>query len=289
MPAYQIPNASFHRSANLFDQSHPQAFKHEAWPTQDPAMDYRPTIQHSSIMHVDGDHSQEPSPSFSDSRDQPSWAEMKTKAGKDRKRLPLAGIACRRKKIKCSGEKPTCQHCMKSRIPCVYKITQRRATPRTDYMAMLDKRLKRMEDRVIKIIPKAEAETASRAVFKPSTALAGSGTTGKNRSGDQAFSSDLDAWASNQGATSPYQFPKSNSVTREDRGVAFEGLNLLPSMEIQDHLAEVYFDFIYGQTYFLLHKGRYTVNLKAGTVPPGRPSSTWMLADTSLVKVCGCG
>lgn len=48
---------------------------------------------------------------------QPLWSELKTKAGKERKRLPLACIACRRKKIRCSGEKPACKHCLRSRIP----------------------------------------------------------------------------------------------------------------------------------------------------------------------------
>jgi hypothetical protein len=97
------------------------------------------------------------------------WSELKTKAGKERKRLPLACIACRRKKIRCSGEKPACKHCFRSRIPCVYKVTTRKAAPRTDYMAMLDKRLKRMEERVIKIIPKDERDMAGigRAVLKP--------------------------------------------------------------------------------------------------------------------------
>src|SRR6187402_613254 len=88
----------------------------------------------------------------------PPWSELKTKAGKERKRLPLACIACRRKKIRCSGEKPACKHCLRSRIPCVYKVTTRKAAPRTDYMAMLDKRLKRMEERIIKIVPKEEQD-----------------------------------------------------------------------------------------------------------------------------------
>lgn len=88
----------------------------------------------------------------------PAWSELKTKAGKERKRLPLACIACRRKKIRCSGEKPACKHCLRSRIPCVYKVTTRKAAPRTDYMAMLDKRLKKMEDRIIKAIPKSESQ-----------------------------------------------------------------------------------------------------------------------------------
>lgn len=270
MSGNQIPNASYHRSANVFDYGHVEAFKREVWA---PEYQASPTssqfdVRHSTISHTGGDQSQEPSPSFLDSGDLPHWAEMKTKAGRDRKRLPLACIACRRKKIKCSGEKPTCQHCMKSRIPCVYKITQRRAAPRTDYMAMLDKRLKRMEDRVIKIIPKVKAESLPRAVVKPSMAYSGGGYAGKKRSGDQAFSSDLDAWATHQSVPSPSQFSQTNLATREERGVALEGHHLLPPKRIQEHLAEVYFDYIYGQTYFLLHKGRFMVALRAGTLPP---------------------
>ncbi|KAL8671359.1 MAG: hypothetical protein Q9168_004141 [Polycauliona sp. 1 TL-2023] len=52
------------------------------------------------------------------------------RSGKDRKRLPLACIACRRKKIRCSGDKPACKHCLRSRIPCVYKNTMRKAAPK---------------------------------------------------------------------------------------------------------------------------------------------------------------
>ena len=59
----------------------------------------------------------------------PAWAELKTKAGKERKRLPLACISCRRKKIRCSGEKPTCKHCLRSRNPCIYKVSARKVSP----------------------------------------------------------------------------------------------------------------------------------------------------------------
>ena len=64
-----------------------------------------------------------------------AWAELKTKAGKERKRLPLACIACRRKKIRCSGEKPACKHCFRSRNPCIYKVSTRKVilTPQTGF------------------------------------------------------------------------------------------------------------------------------------------------------------
>ncbi|KAK2669147.1 hypothetical protein RAB80_014673 [Fusarium oxysporum f. sp. vasinfectum] len=129
----------------------------------------------------------------------PAWSGLKTKAGKERKRLPLACIACRRKKIRCSGEKPACEHCLRSNIPCVYKVTTRKPGPRADYVAMLDKRPKRMEERIIKAIPKSDQEVTSsvtRPVVKP--AIPGtvpSSKPTKKRGAEEAFGPDLEAWA----------------------------------------------------------------------------------------------
>ncbi|EOD49146.1 putative c6 transcription factor protein [Neofusicoccum parvum UCRNP2] len=203
----------------------------------------------------------------------PPWSEMKTKAGKERKRLPLACIACRRKKIRCSGEKPACKHCLRSRIPCVYKVTTRKAAPRTDYMAMLDKRLKRMEERVIKLIPKESMGAVSavgRAVVKPP--LPGAppkGGPGKKRPAEEAFGAELDEWSKSK-ATNPNesrgsQPPKGADV---ENSLLTEGLESLPPKEIQEHLAEVYFDYCYGQSYPLLHKPSFMRRLAAGQVPP---------------------
>ncbi|KAJ5157296.1 uncharacterized protein N7482_008396 [Penicillium canariense] len=201
----------------------------------------------------------------------PAWSEMKTKAGKERKRLPLACIACRRKKIRCSGEKPACKHCTRSRIPCVYKVTTRKAAPRTDYMAMLDKRLKRMEDRVIKTIPKDETRdmaSIGRSIVKPSAQNQASKAQ-KKRSADEAFAAEMDEWT--QGERRPAQdtFPMNRENKSTDgAGLLTEGAEFLPSLEIQEYLAEVFFDCVYGQSYLLLHKPSFMRRLKAGTVPP---------------------
>jgi hypothetical protein len=201
----------------------------------------------------------------------PAWTEMKTKAGKERKRLPLACIACRRKKIRCSGEKPACKHCLRSRIPCVYKVTTRKAAPRTDYMAMLDKRLKRMEDRVIKLIPKESQPAVPRAVVKPSLPTLPSKVAGvgKKRGAEEAFGPELDSWAKSRNAskTGDAVMP-AKSQDAEERGLLIEGADALPSIEIQQHLAEVYFDFVYGQSYPLLHKPSFMRRLSAGNVAP---------------------
>ena len=191
----------------------------------------------------------------------PPWSELKTKAGKERKRLPLACIACRRKKIRCSGEKPACKHCLRSRIPCVYKVTTRKAAPRTDYMAMLDKRLKRMEERVIKIIPREESEAIPRAIIKPSAAV--QANSGKKRSVEEAFGPQLDEWADSKPTTQP---PKGQG--NHESKVSIEGAEHLPTLEIQDHLSEVFFDNLYGQSYHLLHKPSYMRRLRCAVDPP---------------------
>jgi hypothetical protein len=207
----------------------------------------------------------------------PPWSELKTKAGKERKRLPLACIACRRKKIRCSGEKPACKHCLRSRIPCVYKVTTRKAAPRTDYMAMLDKRLKRMEERVIKIIPKEDLPDVSatgRASVRPSipgsTPKQTKSETVKKRSADEAFVMELEQWT--QQSTGPPKLLESNSQWKLQKDaearLLTEGAEYLPPMYLQEHLAEVFFECIYGQSYLLLHKPSFMRKLKAGTIPP---------------------
>jgi len=207
---------------------------------------------------------------FKEDRDGPTppWSELRTKAGKERKRLPLACITCRRKKIRCSGEKPACKHCLKSRLPCVYKITTRKAAPRTDYMAMLDKRLKRMEERIIKIVPKEEHDPTlvTRAQVKP--ILPGTATVrnvaGKKRMAEDAFA-ELDAWAKSNSKNTNEDSASGSSLYMqevEESRLLSEGADALPSQDIQEHLAEVFFDNLYGQSYHLLHKPSFMRKLK---------------------------
>ena len=202
--------------------------------------------------------------------DKPAWSELKTKAGKERKRLPLACIACRRKKIRCSGEKPACKHCSRSRIPCVYKVTTRKAAPRTDYMAMLDKRLKRMEDRVIKTIPKDETRDMA-SIGRSNVRPAPPGQPPKpqrKRTADEAFASEMNQWEKEGRGGLLDTFPMSRESKSEGTSLLNEGSEFLPSLEIQEHLAEVFFDCVYGQSYLLLHKPSFMRRLKARTVPP---------------------
>jgi len=48
----------------------------------------------------------------------------------------------------------------------------------------------------------------------------------------------------------------------DESKVNTEGAEFLPSAEIQDHLSEVFFDHLYGQSYHLLHKPSYMKKLR---------------------------
>ncbi|QUC22256.1 uncharacterized protein UV8b_06497 [Ustilaginoidea virens] len=170
----------------------------------------------------------------------PAWSELKTKAGKD--------------------------------------LTARKTAPRTDYMTMLDKRLKRMEDRLIKVTPKSDLDTTApvtRALVKP--AILG-GNTGnkpasKKRGAEEAFGSDLAAWAKASAEVKvvvgavEMPFPK-HGESLEENLLLQEGAGALPSKETQEHLAEVFFDSVYGQAYHLLHKPSYMRKLRNNSLPP---------------------
>ena len=215
---------------------------------------------------VDSKDGVEVTPNKSANKEEPPpWSELKTKAGKERKRLPLACIACRRKKIRCSGEKPACKHCLRSRIPCVYKITTRKAAPRTDYMAMLDKRLKRMEERVINIIPEQDASKLAhigRANVKPGVPQPPKVTGMKKRVADEAFGNELEEWAYMAGNKAAGHSHPSTAIEKSESRLLVEGIESLPSKEIQEHLSEVFFDCLYGQSYHVLHKPSFMRRLR---------------------------
>jgi hypothetical protein len=138
-------------------------------------------------------------------------------------------------------------------------------------MAMLDKRLKRMEDRVIKTIPKEETRDMAaigRSVIRPSQPGQPSKSQ-KKRSADEAFASEMDEWArGDRKSSQDILSMRRESKPGDGTGLMTEGAEFLPSLEIQEHLAEVFFDCVYGQSYLLLHKPSFMRRLKARTVPP---------------------
>ncbi|KAJ3195815.1 hypothetical protein HK101_010987 [Irineochytrium annulatum] len=62
-----------------------------------------------------------------------------------RKRITQACDACNKKKVKCDGQKPTCNNCQKSSSSCSYSRGAKKRGPRAGYIESLENRLKEME------------------------------------------------------------------------------------------------------------------------------------------------
>ena len=124
---------------------------------------------------------------------------------------------------------------------------------------MLDKRLKRMEERVIKTIPDKSPKTLLRASIRPAQSDNKSKThQGKKRTATDAFEPD---WS--ESARRP-QMPAQLSRGSDHDGSKdlTEGHDKLPPLDLQEHLAEVFFDTLYGASYNLLHKPSFMQRLK---------------------------
>jgi hypothetical protein len=137
-----------------------------------------------------------------------------------------------------------------------------------------------MEERVIRIIPKNEhgivAETG-RAVLKPPLQKSFANKSGKKRQAHVAFGGDESDGEAESVAGGPGKrtskpsvdaFASSGSNEVEEPNLLTEGADKLPDKEIQEHLSETFFDFVYGQSYHLLHKPSFMRMLERGTVPP---------------------
>src|SRR5947208_13989462 len=62
-----------------------------------------------------------------------------------RKRLAQACDVCLKKKVKCSGDKPSCSSCTRLGATCTYMPSTRKRGPRVGLVESLEKRLQQME------------------------------------------------------------------------------------------------------------------------------------------------
>jgi hypothetical protein len=133
-----------------------------------------------------------------------------------------------------------------------------------------------MEERIIKIVPKEEQDSAvsiTRATVKP--AIPGTipvrNSTGKKRTADEAFGPELDSWSKSVSHSNADTGNKPTSLMiqeAEESKLLSEGAEALPSKEIQEHLSEIFFENLYGQTYHLLYKPSFMRKLKLVSPSP---------------------
>lgn len=181
---------------------------------------------------------------------EPAWRALKTKAGKDRKRLPLACIACRRKKIRCSGEQPACKRCTRSRVPCMYKVGGRKRADSTTEDAS-------------KINDDSNPEGGPEGDHDEATKHSGphdSNRVMKRRSKKRNTKDTLSLGFNTHGDGPRTMLAGTYGQDKDD--LFKEGIDALPSKDMQEHLFETFFDRVYGQPYYLLHRPTYLRKLR---------------------------
>ncbi|KAK9377911.1 fungal-specific transcription factor domain-containing protein, partial [Lipomyces chichibuensis] len=180
--------------------------------------------------------------------------------GSDKRKLVIACVACRKKKVKCSGDRPACKNCLRLNVPCQYPAAKNRGS-RFGYHEMLNKRLEMME-RHIK--PPAGTSSPYHASNKSSTVpLLGLGygvATGDDVDSDLIHS---------LGDTAGIGDADSPTSSRERVQVNNSLVNVsMPEFEIIEHLTELYFRYLNNQSYSFLHKPTFIPRLRAGQVNP---------------------
>lgn len=201
----------------------------------------------------------------------PFWANTTTRAGKKRKRLPLACLVCRRQKIRCSGEQPKCGYCSQRKQTCVY-VSQRccqRLELRPRCFAVQRNYLEGVLSRFDRLLISSERDQA---VSKPAPSraiperaekeeveipwpkpLSRSSASLTNGSGTDCQSSLYDRLL---------------SESQEAQGLLCEGVEDLPPPDVQRHLADVFFERVAGQHPLLFHGSRFLDDLAWGCVAP---------------------
>lgn len=229
-------------------------------------------------------------------------------AATPKKKLVVACIGCRKKKIKCSSDRPACTNCLRLNIPCEYPVIRNRGS-RFGYMEMLNRRMQHLEKYIncstnpnykpqfVAIHQKPERPAQLLYTSCGSTrGTVNSGYTNIKSNANlltdlmKPTSTETDSLITQLGPTIHKELtppPSANFLDSDfnSSGVAsgatasasqFARTGQLPPLEIIIHLAELYFRSIHGQTYNFLHKPTFIPRIKQGKVN-----------KTLLLALCG--
>ncbi|KAG0003420.1 hypothetical protein BGZ80_007601 [Entomortierella chlamydospora] len=192
-----------------------------------------------------------------------------------RKRLTQACDPCRKKKIKCDGNKPSCGNCAKLDIQCTYLPSMKKRGPRQGYIELLEKRLDKMEKMLQNGPGVVDQESLDTTVAKD-----------ENDPNEPAFTRPDKPDSRYFGNTSAFSHYNDSdrvisvaascpTVTRQEQSKALirnkkplYGLKgEVPRKDVLDHLIQLFFDSVYYQLP-IIHPGSFMIQYKEGKVSP---------------------
>ncbi|KAL8328701.1 hypothetical protein RB597_004457 [Gaeumannomyces tritici] len=202
-------------------------------------------------------------------------------------------MICRKRKLKCDGQKPSCSTCTRLGHSCAYDEIRRKSGPKRGYVKALEERLKQVET-LLKTqdhSPVSASETAPKSAAAMGTATRSDPTSAAARGAfglvDPSISAaskcrDVDGWQftpdspQQPAAIDDFGFNSSIGMNMADVGNTFTwemiGLGLeepLPPQETIDELHQTYFEKIH-PSLPMIHRYRYlaAMNLAPNQRPP---------------------
>lgn len=184
-----------------------------------------------------------------------------SRSSKDnKKKLVAACNGCRKKKIKCSGDRPACSNCLRLNVPCEYPAVRNRGS-RFGYTEMLQMRLEKLKKYVVddaksRLVPLDNADVA--AGIAPYPGFNAADAQNNRRTSDPAEALSAVETTTSATATVPrWAAPAPAAIAQDEE---------LPPPDIVHHLIELYFRNIHNQTYSLLHRETFMTRLRDGRV-----------------------
>ncbi|KUI54125.1 hypothetical protein VP1G_01377 [Cytospora mali] len=198
----------------------------------------------------------------------------------------LACMICRKRKLRCDGNRPRCSTCKRLGHDCAYDEVRRKSGPKRGYVKALEERLKQVETLLKTQEPPAASKTAANDA--PSITVHADPKSSDNTPPTPSFTvndpsislatgRDMDRWNFNgnnspqpQAAADAFDFsslPMQNSFTWEMIGLGLE--EPLPPQESIDEFHQMYFEKIHPSSP-IIHKYRYlaAMNLAPNQRPP---------------------
>uniref|UniRef100_A0A060TJ81 ARAD1D44990p n=1 Tax=Blastobotrys adeninivorans TaxID=409370 RepID=A0A060TJ81_BLAAD len=161
------------------------------------------------------------------------------------RKKPVACKSCRKKKIKCSADRPACSNCLRQNVECEYPRIRNRGS-RFGYWETVKKRLSSLEKYVGDGI--AQYEMPSQGP-DPECSLSTVELLDSIKPPRASHTTASDATSAVTSAAATNSIP-------------------LPPLQIRKHLAELYFKHVNSQTYAFLHKPTFMARLERGEVNP---------------------
>lgn len=194
---------------------------------------------------------------------------------KDKKKLVVACIACRKKKIKCSSDRPACSNCLRLNILCEYPVVRNRGS-RFGYMGMLNRRLNHLEKYIncstnpqyhpqfVKIHQKPRKNDSESSSDSKESSSSHNPLNSKD-SASSTISKNITEQITKLASDTPQITPP---VTNSRDSSITDGIEL-PPLEVIVHLADLYFRHVHGQTYSFLHKPTFIPRIYKSQVNKG--------------------